>query len=277
MSTSVSWRGAIEFAGFPVNVALYNRVKSARTESFKQIAPSGQPAKQSAPTDSATGATFDKALIRKGFEVSKGEYVVLSDADLEAIAEGQKTTVAKPDSFCPLASIALDLAINRYAIRPDDKVAGSEQSTNIVWNGLRSSGLAYVSQVAFRSGGMDGLLVIYADDQGMWGAMLPFEDELYDVPSHEFTVDGKAEKLFAQVVEQTYEVEPFDHGKFKSEYKARRKTVIDAVIAGTPTPAKTDEPQPSTPNLMAMLEAAVVTPKSKPAKAGKKSKEAVNA
>ena len=43
MSTYRAWRGAIELAGFPINIALYSRVRKARTDSFRMIGPSGKP------------------------------------------------------------------------------------------------------------------------------------------------------------------------------------------------------------------------------------------
>jgi non-homologous end joining protein Ku len=260
-SSSVAWRGAIEFTGFPVNVALYSRVKKQRNESFRNLAPSGKPV-QSQYIDPDTGVTFDKDLIRKGAQIKGGkspEFAVMTPEAMEEISSGVKTEVAKPEQFVPLSSLDLSLGIDRYAVRPDDRVAGADQSVNIVWNGLRESGLAYVSQVSV-NGGHDGLLALYANDDGFWAVMLPFDDELYSFPDYEFTEDQKAADLFAKALDSTYadQQSAWVHSEFSSEYRSRRKAAIEAVIAGQPVAAKAPvKSEASVPDLMAALEAAV--------------------
>jgi non-homologous end joining protein Ku len=262
-----SWRGAVEFAGFPINVTLYKRHRTIRTDSFKTIAPSGKPMKSGPPIDSATDQPYDKTLSRKGVPIGNDEYVVLTDTMLTTIADAEKTRVAKVDRFCPLDTIALDLAIDRFAVRPDDKVVGSDGATNILWNGLRTTGLAYVSQVALRNGGMDGLLVIYADDRGLWAALLPFVDELYSVPTHSFTEDENASALFGKVVAQTYHVGPFEHDSYTSHYKERRQEIIDAAIAGREIVEAKPEPAKAVVDLMAIMAASITDTDSAPAQA----------
>jgi non-homologous end joining protein Ku len=245
---------ALEFAGMPVNVQLSNRVKKTRNESFKTIAPSGAPAHNGDPVDEMTGKTFNKDLARKGVPVpgQKGAYAVLSADDVETITKGVKTEFAEHAQFAQVDTIAFDLAIDRYSVIPDPKVPGAEVAANILWNGLRESRLAHISQVSL-SGGMDQLLVVYADDQGLWAAGLPFEEELYAYPTFEFSVDEKAAKLASKKMQK--EAVPFNHSAFKSEYKARRKAVIDAVLAGTPVEIEQPKAKAATPDLMAMLEA----------------------
>jgi non-homologous end joining protein Ku len=255
-----AWRGAIEFAGFPVNVALYSRVKKQRNESFRNLAPSGQPV-ESRTFDPVTGEQFDKALIRKGVAVGKDEYAVMTPDALEQIKSGVKTSVAKPAQFVARTDLDLALAIDRYVVRPDDKVAGSESSVNIVWNGLRKTALAYVSQVSL-GGGHDAILALYVKDGEFRAALLPFAEELYDVPEHEFVENDDAADLFEQVLDQQHDVESFEHARFSSEYRARRKAAIDAVIAGEePVAVDRPEPKPDVPDLMAVLKATAAAKK----------------
>ena len=258
---NVAWRGAIEMGGFPINVALYSRVKKQRTESFRTLAPNGQPVKNK-QVDS-DGNPVDSDSTQKGVEVSKDQYVPLTEEALEKIKEGGKTKIAKPDSFCPLESIDLTLAIDRFAVRPDSKVPVSDAAVNIVWNGLRSTGSAYVSQVTLRGGSHDSVLVLYATETDFFGALLPFEEELYPVPEADFTRDEQQEQLVAQVIDQQYEKGEFEHGKYRSEYRARRQQAIEAVLSGAEVPEPEQTPTQQTPDLMAMLSQAVAKPKGK--------------
>jgi DNA end-binding protein Ku len=276
MKPYVAWKGAleIEVSGFPmaVSIELYSRVKKARNESFRVLAPSGQLREQQ-NVDPATGEVFDKEDERKGVKVGPHEYVPMTDDALAQIADGTKTEVLAPQTFAPLDTMAMDLAIDRFAVRPQDEVAGSDRSLNIVWNGLRDSGLAWLSQVSLR-GGHDSILAIYADDQGMWAALLPFEDELYPIPGHTFEQNDKAASVFGEFLEQEQDVKPFDHSEFASEYRVRRQTAIDSVLSGkaVPAPAKKAAKKDDTADLMAALEASVS--KAKKPGGSKKAKKA---
>jgi DNA end-binding protein Ku len=274
--THVAWRGAIEVSGFPVNVALYARVRRQRNESFRTIAPSGQPMVSNDPIDSGTGQPYNKELSRKGYEVAKGQFVVMPPEAIEKINEGTKTVLAQPAQLVPLETVDLSLAIERYAVRADDKVAGAAQSVQVLWNGLRRSGLAYVSHVAFSNGGVDAVLVLWATDSDLKAALLPFPEEMYEVPAAEFVENDVAGELFERAVGSMYAdrmMEAFDHAAFHSEYKARRAEAIQKVIDGEQIEVvSTPEPVPAQPDLMAVLAAAVATEqkKDRPAKKSRK-------
>jgi DNA end-binding protein Ku len=260
-----AWKGALELefqtdAGsvpLSISIELYARVKKTRSESFKTLAPSGQPA-ETKRIDPVSGEEFSGS--RKAVKVGR-DYVPMTEEALAQIDAGTKTRVLKPERFCPLDTIALELAIDRFYVRPQKEVAGADQSLNIVWNGLRATGLAWCTQMSIR-GGHDSVLVLYAAESGLYAALLPFEDEVYPAPSFEFTKSEKAGKLFAAMVEQEHETAPFDHTAWKSEYRARRQQAIEAVLAGAPAP----EPEPvvveqAMPDLMAALEASVTKAK----------------
>jgi non-homologous end joining protein Ku len=284
-STNRAWNGSLELSinGVPLFVAveLYSRVKKTRNESFRNLGPDNKPV-----VNKTFCATTDTEIeddeIKKGLSLGKGQFAVLTNDAVEAIKQSgvAKTKVAKPDHFAPLDTIALDLAIDRFAVIPDDGTPGAREALNIVWNGLRASGLAMVSQVSLK-GGMENVLVVYADQRGLWAAALPFEDELYEFPNDGFTEDERAATLFGTAVEQTYEIAPFDHERFVSTQRAQRKALIEKAKAGEKieAPAEKAEPvQESKPDLMALLEAAATTAKPAP-KTRKKTakKEAVSA
>jgi hypothetical protein len=188
-----------------ISIELYARVKKTRSDSFTTLAPSGKPA-ETKRIDPDTGEEFSGS--RKGVKVGR-DYVAMTDEALEQINAGTKTRVLKPEAFCPLNTIALDLAIDRFYVRPQKEVAGADQSLNIVWNGLKATGLAWCTQMSIR-GGHDAVLVLYADDSGLYAALLPFEEEVYPAPSFEFTDSRKAGDLFAAMVEQEHDVTAFD-------------------------------------------------------------------
>jgi non-homologous end joining protein Ku len=171
-----AWRGALELefqtdAGripLSISIELYARVKKSRSDSFRTLAPSGLPA-ESKSIDPATGEAYDGGS-RKGVKVG-GAYVAMTEEALEQINAGTKTRVLKPEAFCPLESIQLDLAIDRFYVRPMADVAGADTSLNIVWNGLLATGLAWCTHMSIR-GGHDAVLVRRARRQAAIEAVI---------------------------------------------------------------------------------------------------------
>jgi non-homologous end joining protein Ku len=269
-----AWKGALELTinDVPLFVScqMYSRVKTRRSKSFKTLAPSGQPMQQGRPIDSGTGKEYDSSESRKAHEVSKGQFVVMPKEAVEQINEG-RTKVLSPERFVPVDELDLALAFERYAVRPDVEVAGSDQALNIVWNGLLEREEAMIQRFCVR-GVQDAILAVYADARGLWAVLLPFEAEMYSVPAFLFTRNVEAGQLFSNAVEQTYEVGGFDHAMFESQYEARRAQVIQQVIDGSEIEVEKEEPKSAVPDLMAALQAAASTPKPKAKKPAKKAK-----
>jgi non-homologous end joining protein Ku len=250
-----AWRGALELtiAGvpLPVNVELFARVKASRNKSFRNLAPSGQPV-DSKTYDPATDELVEHA--QKGWDVGKGQFVIMPREALDEMKKVEKSKVLRVSQYAPLASIDLSCAINRYAVRPDADVAASDQAVQIVWNGLRHLEAAYVTPLTL-SASNESVLVIYADERGLWAAALPFADEMYPVPTFGFEENDQAAELFAQMVESDLGLTEFDHERYEGACRTRRAEIIEQVVAGHVIESTPEEPEPKTaaPNLLALL------------------------
>jgi non-homologous end joining protein Ku len=255
-----AWRGALELtiAGvpLPVNVEMYARVKSSRNKSFRNIAPSGQPI-ATKTYDPATDDELHDGDVRKGWELGKGRIVEMPKEALDEMKKAEKSKVLRPEQYAPLETIDLSTAINRYAVRPDPDVAASDQAVQIVWNGLRATGKAYVAPLTL-SASNESILVIYATDDGLWAAALPFADEMYPVPTFAWQENAQAAQLFAQMVEQSGKAGPFEHDAYEGVCRTRRAEIIERVIEGAEIVVTPDEPEPqaAAPNLLELLTAA---------------------
>jgi non-homologous end joining protein Ku len=280
-----TWRGAIEIAGFSVNLALYNRVKSRSSESFKTLAPNGKPIRKvSIDSDEyaklekdpkAKVATLGKADESKGVAVGPDDWKPLSKEAVEQIQGAERSTVVTPDAFVPADSLPRELATTAFVVVPDNKVPGSEGDVNLVWNGLRASGLAYTTTVVTRAGSRDSILAIYAEDDGLYGVALPFDTELNDVPAFGFTEDASAGEVFTAAVEANHEVaQAFNHSAYVSEWRTRRDDAVAKVLKGQKIEPPKPKAAPTTDSLRAALEKAVDAkdaPKSKAKKPASKS------
>ena len=272
-----SWRGALDLAGRSVNVALYSRLKSRSAESFKTLAPDGKPIKQvKISSDEYAKLEADpKAEVTtlgtndtdKGVPIGGGEFKALPEEAVTAITGAAKSGVVEAADYVPLDSLPLELALTSYTVVPDDKVVGAERDVNTVWNGLRASGLAYITTITMKAGSRDSILAIYADDDGMHAVTLPFAAEVQPTPTHEFTADEAEADPVKAFIEAKYEVEAFDHGEYESTYRKTREDAIAKALAGVEIPKPKAAPKAEAgPSLMESLADAADTATSKPKK-----------
>jgi len=239
--------------GFPVpiGVQLYSRAASgASGDGFKLADPDGNPVKQKYVSDTGWSGTIGECA-------RTIDGVLLDDDALEQIKNSERTTSAPPQSFAPLHTIDLETASASYAVVPDPKFPGADRSIQALWNGLLSTGLAYMTQVTFRAGSGDKILAIYADSYGLWAVTLPRERA--EVPTFAWDRDENVGNGFAQAIEAGYEVRDFDGAEFPSAAAARKAAVIEQVLAGQPVQAPAEAPVEAAgaPDLMALLSASV--------------------
>lgn len=274
-----AWRGAVEFGGFPINVKFESRVRVTRAPSFKTLAKhDGLPpvSKKYAASDPAQEITETV----KGVQLGKSEYAVIPSEAVEKIKnEVGKDVVIKPHQFVPKETIDLTLTYRSYKVRPDDKVPGAETSAQVLFNGLRVSGLAYVCRFSRRGGSMDAILAIFEHDGDLVAVEYPFVSELFGVTDSPYKVDDEQGAKFEAFLEAQYADqvgEEFDHGEYVSTFQQTREEAISAALAGeTIEVPEVPEAEAEGPNLMAILEDGIketgkAKAKAKPKRAAKK-------
>lgn len=254
MAAKSTWRGAIEFAGFPINVSVYPLLKSRSGESFKMITPDGEPVEQFyRAVDKEDGQLYKVGELGRAIDLGDELRPIPAEA-LEQISEAERSTVVSAKYFAPVGTLPLELSIGAYAVVPDSKVAGAKASVNALWNYLRDSAVAYVTQATFRSGSKDVVLAIYANERGLVAATFPFVEDLHPAIESDFTTSTEAAKKLAKHVKKS-EIKAFSLDDFESQFKARRQAAIDAAMDGKPLPTREVE-EPKVNDLMAFLEAA---------------------
>lgn len=263
-----SWSGAIQFAGFPINVRAYAVLKSASNGSFKGLCTChGKPVKQDkfCSVDGSRVARANEAAgtngligVQKGHEVTKGTFVVIDDATIEAIESHQRTDVVEIERVCSLASVPLHTATGCLRIVADDKVPGSAGPAAILWNGLWDGHAAVIDGWCPRAGAKPQILVVYADDYGLVANTLPYVDQLQPVPGDAPARDAAQEEMFSKFVAMTYTTDDFEHAAYVNHYKERRNAAIAAAVSGGTIAAPASAPTAmAAPDLMAAMQASL--------------------
>ena len=102
MAPRAYWKGYLKLSLVSCPIALYPAASSSERVSFNRInKKTGNRLKQQ-NVDSETGEPVDKEDIGRGYEVGKGQYLLVEDEELEKI-QIESTHTIEIDSFVPRA------------------------------------------------------------------------------------------------------------------------------------------------------------------------------
>jgi len=278
MAARAYWKGQIRLALVSIPVEIYSASKSGAAISFRQIhEPSGKPINYEKIVQGI--GPIDTDDIVKGYEISKGNFVLLEDAEIEAVKiESRKTLelvqFVGTDEIDPL------YYEKPYYVVPADDLA--EEAFVVLREALRSAKKIALGQLSVR--GREQLVALKPCGKGLLLETLRYADEVHKGQSF-FTEIGEHKpskdllQLATALIDQ--KTAPFNAGEFHDRYvdalkrlvakkaKAKGKTILEDV----------DEPDaPSGGNvidLMAALKKSVggapKAPAKKPASRVKKS------
>lgn len=117
-----SWKGYLKLSLVSCAVALYTATSASERVSFNTLnRKTGNRLKQ-LMIDSATQEPVDPTDRVKGYEVSKGQYVMVEDSDLETL-KIESTKMIEIETFVPQSEVDSIYLDSPYYLAPDDKVA----------------------------------------------------------------------------------------------------------------------------------------------------------
>ena len=218
------WKGQIRLALVSIPVEIYAATKSGASISFNQIhEPSG---KRIAYEKVVPGiGPVDRDEIIRGYEVSKGEYVLLEDEEIEAVKIESKRTlelVQFVDS-CEIDPLYFE---KPYYVAPQDELA--EEAFVVLREALRKAKKVALGQLSVR--GSEKLVAIKPCGKGLLLETLRYADEVRQGQSFFAEIDEAKPKkelldLATALIEQ--KSAPFDASEFKDRYVDALRTLID--------------------------------------------------
>jgi DNA end-binding protein Ku len=187
MAARSSWKGTLKFGLIPVAVKLYNstttteglklngldRITKQKINQLKVVSV----AKDSKGAIEKGDGTFirivDEQSLCKGYEISKGEFVILEKSDLEAVSP-ESDKVINLQSFVDPAAIPSQLRRTGYFVTPDGKPA--QEAFAVLREGMKKSGKVGVGKVTMR--GHEHTIVVEPYEEGLTATTLYFEHEV---------------------------------------------------------------------------------------------------
>lgn len=268
MAARAYWQGQIRLALVSIPVEIYSATKSGASISFRQIhEPSGKPIHYE---KSVTGiGPVDPDEIMKGYQIEKGEYVLLDQEEIDAVKLESKKTL-ELTQFVDAHEIDVIYYEKPYFVVPADDLA--EEAFIVLREALKRTKKVGLGQLALR--GREYVVSLKPCGRGLVLETLRYADEVNraqgyfrDIPDAKPDDDllDLAETLIAKKTAK------FDPQEFHDRYVDALKDLVERKVKakGRKIVDTTDEERPSGGNvvdLMAALKKSLE--KGGPAKAG---------
>jgi len=272
-----TWNGSISFGLVNIPVGLAPATKSAARQSdvsFRMLhRECATPIKQKRWCPVHERDVESDELV-KGWEVSKGQFVIVEDADLEALEQRDTSRSIEISTFVQLDEVDPIYYDRTYFLVP----AGAEAARRpyvLLLEAMKDAGVAALGR--FVLAGKEKLCLIRTMGEALALETLFVHEDVKDHAEIDEAVAGSQVKgpeleLAKQIIASL--AAPFDPAGLRSEYRESLRELLEAKLAGQEIEAP-EEPAP-TPvvDLMEALRASVAAASASKPAAGTKKKAA---
>ena len=254
------WSGSISFGLVNIPVQLFNAV-SRKSVRFNQIDSRNNARIRMKKTNADTGEDVPDDVIVKGYELSKGNYVLLSEDELAALdPEAQRTIDI--EEFVDLADIDPVYFDASYHLSPDPATV---KAYALLARTMEQAGKVGIARFVMRQ--KQYLAAIRPVDGHLVLSTLVYEDEVNgvdDVPELDAVADADVSERELAMAEQLVEslAGEWSPEKYHDTYREQVMDMIEAKAGGTDYVVATEAPpREKVVDLMAALEASVAEAK----------------
>jgi DNA end-binding protein Ku len=237
------WKGAITFGLVNIPVELHTAVRSEARLSFRQLHKKDLStikyervcAKEEKPVP------WDEIV--KGYEYSKGKYVVLDDEDFKAAAVESSKMIEIQD-FVKEDEIDPRYFESPYYLLPQK---GGEKAYALLREAIRKTGMVGIGMVTMRTNSQH-LVGIKVVEDALVMEIMRYADELVDTSSFSFPPADNVRPAELQMAEQLVATlaDSFQPEKFADTYRENLMRIIEAKKKGKKIEVEEpEEPEPT--------------------------------
>jgi DNA end-binding protein Ku len=255
MAYRPTWQGHLKLSLVTCPVALYTATDAGGDVHFNLINPKTHNRIRMVTTDPDTGPV-DRSDLVKGYEVSKGEYVLVTDEDIKSV-KLESTKTIDIERFVPGAEIDRIYWDHPYYLAPDGKLA--QEAFGVIRDALAKSGQIALGRIVLST--RERILALEPRGKGILAYSLRANDE---VRSAEAIFDGisnaKPDASMIAIAEKIIEQRegPFDPSQFVDRYEQALKDMIAEKQKGHKSVAAAAAPvESNVVDLMAALRASL--------------------
>jgi DNA end-binding protein Ku len=239
MAYRPTWQGHLKLSLVTCPVALYTAINSGGDVHFNLINPKTNNRIKMITTDPDTGP-IERSELVKGYEVSKGEYILLSNDEIAAV-KLESTKTIEIERFVAGDEIDRLYWDNPYFLAPDGKLA--QEAFGVIRTAMEKSGQIALGRVVI--GTRERILALEPRDKGILAYTIRTDAEVRK-PDEVFggITDKAADPQMIAIAEKIIEQQegPFDPSQFVDRYEEALKQLIEDKKKGH-KPAKVAEPE----------------------------------
>lgn len=216
------------------------------------------------------GEPIDRDDIVKGYEVEKGEYVIIEPDEIKKLKIPSKR-ILEIVEFVPQDSIDPIYFESPYFVTPDGK---NDEAFAVIREALRQTGKVGIGQLAIA--GRERLCALKPCGSGIMLETLRYEDEIRESDPYFEEIDAKVDKEQLSLAKELIKRKSatFKPEKFHDHYRDALQELINSKIENRePVEIEEDKPSGKVVNLMDALRKSLKeqnAPKAAPKKAPKK-------
>jgi DNA end-binding protein Ku len=230
MAPRVYWKGYLRLSLVSCPISLYPATSESEKVSFHQINSKTGNRIRYRKVDEGTGEEVPAEQIVKGYEIGKGQYIEITDEEIEAIAL-ESTRTIEIDTFVPHKEIDELYNIRPYYIAPDGKIG--QDAFVVIRQILEEMKMVAIARIVLTS--REHIIALEPRGKGIMGTLLRFPDEVRDEKNYFDDISdtklGKDAMELARHIVQTKSGH-FHPEKFEDHYEKALRELIARKQAG---------------------------------------------
>ena len=175
MAPRAYWKGFLRLSLVSCPIQLFPATSEREKVSFNQINSETGNRIRYRKVDEDTGEEVTQDQIVKGYQVDKGQYIEITDEELEAIAIDTTRTI-EIDEFVPRSEIDDLYLIRPYYIAPDGKVG--QDAFVVIRNVIKQMNMVAIGRVVLTS--REHVIALEPRGKGLMGTLLRYPYEVRD-------------------------------------------------------------------------------------------------
>src|SRR5205807_7319957 len=210
------WKGYLKLALVSCPIALHAACSTAERIALRQSNKAAGNRLRQQLIDEETREPVAPEHKGRGYEVAKGQYLIVEEAELEAI-EIESTHTIEIDSFVPRSRIDQRFFDTPYYIMPSEPVG--QEAFTVIREAMRGNGMVALGRLVLCK--RERVIALEPYDKGLLGTTLRYADEVRNAEDYfcglpELTLVPDMLTLAGQIVES--KVTTFDPLTFRDRY-----------------------------------------------------------
>jgi DNA end-binding protein Ku len=261
MAPRANWKGYLRLSLVSCPIALYPASSLSEKVSFNRLnRKTGNRLKQQ-NVDSETGEVVPREDTARGYEVAKGQYLIVEDEELDAV-QIESTRTIDIDQFVPKTEIDERYIDSPYYIAPDGQVG--QDAFAVIRDTISKLNMVALGRVLLTR--REHVIALEPKGRGLLGLTLRYPYEVRDEASYfEDIPDLKLSKEMLDLATHIVNTKSghFDPSQFQDRYENALIDLLKKKEAGEKIEPAREAAAPRVVNLMDALRASIDVEKKK--------------